>query len=84
MTGTVEQELNSYISRLNATQKKALLAFIKSMLPQKQNNSISIEQYNKELEEAEAEIERGEFYTHEEVVATLDEMFKARKKEQAQ
>ena len=28
----------------------------------------SIEQYNKEIEEAESEIERGESYSHEEVV----------------
>ncbi len=29
---------------------------------------MSIEQYNKEIEESEAEIEKGESYTHEEVV----------------
>ncbi len=29
----------------------------------------SIEDYNKEIEEGEAEIERGEFFSHEEVVA---------------
>lgn len=29
---------------------------------------ISIEQYNKELEEADAEIEKGEFLTHEETL----------------
>lgn len=28
---------------------------------------MTIEQYNKDLEEAEARIEKGEFYTHEEV-----------------
>ena len=29
----------------------------------------SIEDYNKEIEEGEAEIDRGEFFSHEEVVA---------------
>lgn len=32
---------------------------------------ISIEQYNRELEEAEDEIDRGEFYTHEEALERL-------------
>jgi hypothetical protein len=31
----------------------------------KNEGRISIEQYNRELEEAEAEIERGEFISHE-------------------
>jgi len=29
--------------------------------------TISIEEYNKEIEDSEAEIDRGEFYTHDEV-----------------
>ena len=33
-----------------------------------QDGRISIEQYNKEIDEAMEEIKRGEFYTHEEVV----------------
>ena len=33
----------------------------------KQEGRISIEQYNKELDEAEARIDRKEFFTHEEV-----------------
>ena len=35
---------------------------------QEKTKRISIEQYNKEIEEALEEIERGEVYTHEEVV----------------
>ena len=31
------------------------------------DDRISLEQYNKELDESIAQIERGEFYTHEEV-----------------
>ncbi|WKN45295.1 hypothetical protein [Tunicatimonas pelagia] len=33
--------------------------------------SIDIEQYNRELEEAEAEIDRGEFYTHKQAMERL-------------
>ena len=32
---------------------------------------VSLEQYNKEIEEADAEIERGEFLTHEEAVKQI-------------
>ena len=47
---------------------------IKSFLKDKKKTPerITIEQYNNELEEAEAEFERGEIYTHEEVIARLN------------
>ena len=34
-------------------------------------SAISIEQYNQELEEAEAEIGRGDYYTHEQAIERL-------------
>jgi len=37
--------------------------------PNAELGGISINQYNEELDEAEAEIDRGEFYTQEEVEA---------------
>ena len=37
---------------------------------------ISINQYNYELDEAGAEIDRGEFYTQEEVEAKLKKLFR--------
>ena len=33
--------------------------------------NIDIEQYNREIEEAEAEIDKGEYYTHEEAVRKI-------------
>ena len=33
--------------------------------------SISVEQYNRELDEADAAIDRGEFYTHEQAMEHL-------------
>ncbi len=71
MTGAVEKELNKQIRLLNAEQKKSLLGFIKTIFPGKEKERISVEQYNKELDEAEAQIERGEYYTHEEVLEHL-------------
>ncbi|MDC6353988.1 MULTISPECIES: hypothetical protein [unclassified Robiginitalea] len=43
------------------------LRLVKAMADNYDDDRISIEQYNKELDESIAQIERGEFYTHEEV-----------------
>jgi hypothetical protein len=60
-----------FLKQLKGPEKKSLLLLMKSFLKSKSQvpERISIEQYNKELEEAEAEFERGEIYTHEEVIA---------------
>jgi predicted transcriptional regulator len=81
MPASIEQQLNTYIQQLNSAQKKSLLGFIKTLF-KKEGGEISIEAYNKELEEAEAEIERGEYYTNEEVMAMLKKKINDRKKDQ--
>jgi parvulin-like peptidyl-prolyl isomerase len=53
MAKALEQELFQYILQLDEAEKKA---------PQ-----ISVEQYNKEIDEAIARVEAGEFYKQEEV-----------------
>ncbi len=75
----IEKELNTYIRQLNTDQKKSLLGFIKTILSPKEEENITIEQYNRELEEADAEIERGEYYTNEEVFEMAQKMINARK-----
>ncbi len=64
----IDKQLHSYIEQLNSAQKKTLLGFIKTIIPADNKTEIpyTIEEYNQELQEAEAEIARGEFYTHEE------------------
>ncbi len=78
MTGIIETELRSYIELLNAAQKKTLLDFMKTIFPIKQE-SISLEEYNKELEDADAAIERGEFYTNEQAFEISKKLISARK-----
>jgi hypothetical protein len=68
MTGALEKELNTYIKKLNTDQKKSLLQFIKTIFSGKEEEAMTVEQYNKELDEAVAELERGESYTHEEAI----------------
>jgi len=45
---------------------------IKELIQWKEDHQrVSLEQYNREIEEADAEIERGEFLTHEEAVKQI-------------
>ena len=57
------------LQQLTWEQKEALISLVESFGIEIPGQRISIEQYNKELDEAEAEFERGEFLSHEEVVA---------------
>jgi hypothetical protein len=57
------------LSQLNQQQKNALINLLQSFEVEGLNQRISIEQYNKELDEAEAEFQRGEFISNEEIVA---------------
>lgn len=70
MANTVEQELHHYFLQLSEAEKKSVLQLLKTFVKGKSQKAerISIEQYNKEIGEAEAQIERGEVYSHEEVV----------------
>jgi hypothetical protein len=62
---SLDNEFKKYWSLLTPAQKKSLLSVIKSfVIPQEK---ISVEQYNKEIDEAVARVEAGEFYTMEEV-----------------
>ena len=70
MPNTLEQELFKYFLKLDNAEQKSILQLIKTFAKGKETASehINIEQYNKEIDEAIARIEAGEFYTHEDVV----------------
>jgi len=57
------------LQQLTWEQKQALIALIISFGVEIPGQRISVGQYNKELNESEAEFERGEFLSHEEVAA---------------
>ena len=68
MAQTVDRELNNYISMLNLSQKKSILAVIKTFLqPAEPTERISREQYNIEIKEAEERVKSGRFITMEEL-----------------
>jgi hypothetical protein len=65
----INAERAMLIKELQEVNDISLLRTLKHMLHYglAKDGRISIEQYNRELEEAEARITRGEFYTQEEV-----------------
>jgi predicted transcriptional regulator len=69
MASTLEKELFGYILQLDEAEKKSVLQMLKTFLKsrKKKISRISIEQYNKEIDDAIARVEAGEFYTQEEV-----------------
>jgi len=66
----INSEKAVLIKEIQQLEDISLVRVLKSMLHygMKNDGRISIEQYNKELEEADAEIEKGEFLTHEETL----------------
>jgi len=70
MAKALEQELFKYILQLDEAEKKSVLQLLKTFVKGNEAKAtrISIEQYNQELQEAEAEYEKGEYTTHEEFV----------------
>ena len=69
MAKALERELLQYIFQLDEAEKKSVLQMLKTFLKGREKSlpRISIEQYNKEIDEAIARVEAGDYYTHEEV-----------------
>ncbi len=70
MANALEKEWYSYFVQLNEAEKKSVLLMLKTFLHGRSEDAgrISIEQYNKEIDEAMEEVNRGEVYSHDEVV----------------
>lgn len=65
----INTERTLLIKELQQVEDISLLKTLKAVLHYglKNEGRISVEQYNRELEEAEAEIARGDFTTHEDL-----------------
>lgn len=69
MASTLEKELFSYILQLDEAEKKSVLQMLKTFLKGRANKAsqIDINQYNKEIDEAIARVESGDYYTQDDV-----------------
>jgi hypothetical protein len=64
------KELLRYFTLLKDAEQKSILQMLKTFVDSRQEEfkPVTLEEYNRELEEADAEIEAGEFVSHEEVM----------------
>ena len=69
MASILDKELLQYFMRLDEPQKRSLLEMMKSFLKTggESLTPVSIEQYNRELDEAMQRIEKGDFTSLEEL-----------------
>lgn len=68
MAQLIDRQIVDYLPLLGKEEKKTILDYIKSYVKIKDKpERISIEQYNNELEAAEARIDDGEYYTQDEI-----------------
>ena len=68
-TVAIRKKLVDYMKIADDKKVKAMYALLEEDI--EQDGRISIEQYNMELEEAEAEFEKGEFITHAEAIKQM-------------
>lgn len=64
------KELLRYFTRLKDAEQKSILQMLKTFVGSRDEGvkPVSREEYNRELEEADSEIEQGDFVSHEEVM----------------
>ena len=64
MAQALDNEILKYLPLLGNEEKKSLLSVIKSFLSLKNDSeTLSIEEYNDEIRESEAEYEKGNYIT---------------------
>lgn len=65
MADVLENEWHSYFVQLSEVEKKSVLLMLKAFLQRRTENDdrVSIDQYNKEIDEALAEVEAGNYIT---------------------
>jgi hypothetical protein len=70
LTAINPEKLIEYFTQLDTGAKKDFLLLLKEHLKNKNDDILpqSLEEYNTELEKADAEIEAGDFVLHEDVV----------------
>ena len=67
-TSTLRTQMLEYFARLSDAEQRSVLQRLKTFTEGRDNfQPMSIEEYNRELEEADAEIETGHYIIHEEL-----------------
>ena len=74
MEYTLDQEIYQHLCLLNEDKKKSILQLLKTFAVNDSQLSerIALEQYNRELEDSEKQIEAGRFTTQEELEKEME------------
>ncbi|MEO7119900.1 MAG: hypothetical protein ABIY62_02320 [Ginsengibacter sp.] len=69
MANVLEKEWYGYFEMLNEAEKKSVLSMLKTFLTTRNENAVdvSIEQYNKDIDESLAEAATGNYITQDEM-----------------
>ena len=69
MANALDREMYRYFTQLNDAEKKSVVELLKTFMKGRKNqsNHITIEQYNKELDEAMDRVGQGEYTTFEDL-----------------
>ncbi len=69
MANAIDREMYTYFTQLNDAEKKSVVQMLKTFLISRkdQYERITVEQYNKELDEAMERVSKGEYTTFEEL-----------------
>jgi len=67
---SIPQEMMRYFMQLNDAEQESILQMIKIFLKGRNEDikPVTLDEYNRELEQNDAEIEAGEYVSHEEVM----------------
>jgi hypothetical protein len=67
MANAIDREMFTYFMQLNDAEKKSVVELIKTFMKSRkgQAENITVEQYNKELDEAMERVSRGEYTSFE-------------------
>lgn len=65
-TVAIRQKLSAYLQIADEKKVKAMYALLEDDI--RTTERVSLEQYNKELNEAEAEYQKGEYLSHNEMI----------------
>ena len=68
-TNTLDNQLQHYLQLMGMDDKKLIIAYIKSIImPKEAPKRLTIQEYNRELDAAEARMDAGDFISHEDAV----------------
>ncbi|GEP98125.1 hypothetical protein [Chitinophaga cymbidii] len=70
MAKALDQEMQDYFTRLNDAEKKSVIQMLKTFLKGRKEGVArqTLEEYNSEVEEADSDIEAGNFVAHEDIM----------------